>query len=136
MANEDNPYMDFIGIMRREGAANNPVPYMIGTVVSVSPLMVQVGEVKISRKDMKINTFLLTGYKRRLNLATTGATGQTQETGGGGGYEAFSSHSHAQQTIGVPDGTFTTLDDFFIGDEVLLLVSNDQQQFILLCKLL
>lgn len=137
MANsEDNPFLSMIGIMRAQGEINNPVPFYIGTVATVSPLSVRIGDITIGRELMKVNTFLLKGYSRRMRLAETAATGQTEEkSGGGGGYEAFSSHSHQQKTIGIPDGTYTTLDDFSEGEEVLLLMSADQQQFILLCKL-
>lgn len=135
-SNEDNPFFTIIGMMKGQKEDNDSVPFLIGTVVSAAPLAVKVGDITIDRSSMKINSFLLRGYQRRLRLDTTAATGQTAERGGGGGgYEAFSSHSHEQSTIGVPDGTFTTLDDFFVGEEVLLLRSADQQQFILLCKL-
>ncbi len=132
----DDPYFNWLEMMRREGAAAVDAPYLIGTVLSVSPLKVQVGELEIERKRLKINSFLLTGYARRWNLALTDAIGQTDSQAGGGHYEAFSAHAHGQETIGVPDGTFTTLDDFFVGDEVLLLRSADGQQYILICKLL
>jgi len=132
---EDDPFYSIIETMREQGRTDNPVPFLIGTVAGTNPLKIKTGEIIIGRERIKINTFLLAGYRRRLRLDTTAATGQTAERGGGGGYEAFSSHSHGQSTIGVPDGTFTTLDDFFVGDEVLLLQSADQQQYILLCKL-
>ncbi len=134
-SDEDDPFFSIIGIMRAEGAAGNPVPFLIGTISSTDPLIVRVGENQIGRENLKINTFLLKGYQRRLQLATTQAVGQTGSRSGGGNDEAFSSHNHDQNTIGIPDGTFTTLDDFAVGDEVLLLVSTDKQQFILLCKL-
>lgn len=108
---------------------------MIGKVETAAPLRIQAEDILITRENMKINTFLLAGYTRRWRLAETNATGITAETAGGGSYEAFSSHAHAQSTLGIPDGTFTTLDDFAVGDEVLLLESRDQQQYILLCKL-
>ena len=85
---------------------------------------------------MKINSFLLKNYQRRLNLATTGATGVTNTKSGGGGDDAFASHAHDQNTIGIPAGTYTTLDDFAVGDEVLILVSADKQQYIIVCTLL
>lgn len=135
-SNEDNPFFTLAGIMQGQREANKTVPFLIGTVVTAAPLAVKVGDITIDRSSMKINSFLLRGYQRRLRLDTAVATGQTAERGGGGGgYEAFSSHSHEQSTIGVPDGTFITLDDFAAGDEVLLLQSEDQQQYILVCKL-
>lgn len=137
MYNEkDNPYNNFLGIMREQGEMNNPVPFLIGEVKTANPLTVAIGDIVLERKDLKINSFLLKGYQRRWNLATTTATGVTGERSGGGGDASFASHSHDQHTLGVPDGTFTTLDDFAAGDEVLILMSQDQQQYILVCKLL
>lgn len=133
--NDENPYGSLIGMMRKEGAADNPVPFLIGTVETVAPLAVRVGDIVVEREDLKINSFLLKGYERRWSLAITNAEGETQATSGGGNYEAFSSHTHMQNTIGIPDGTYTTLDDFVVGEELLLLMRQDQQQFIVVCKL-
>lgn len=136
-SNEDNPFLSLVGFMREQGEINNPVPFYVGTVATAEPLTVQIGDITISRDVMKVNAFLLKGYSRRLRLDETGATGQTEEKSDDrDSYEAFSSHSHNQRTIGIPDGTYTTLDDFSEGDEVLLLMSADQQQFILICKLM
>ena len=127
MYNEnDNPYNNFLGIMREQGEINNPVPFLIGEVKTANPLTVAIGDFVLERKDLKINSFLLKNYQRRLNLATTGATGD----------DAFASHAHDQNTIGIPAGTYTTLDDFAVGDEVLILVSADKQQYIIVCTLL
>ena len=128
MYNEnDNPYNNFLGIMREQGEINNPVPFLIGEVKTANPLTVAIGDFVLERKDLKINSFLLKNYQRRLNLATTGATGVTKTKSGGG---------DDQNTIGIPAGTYTTLDDFAIGDEVLILVSADKQQYIIVCTLL
>lgn len=135
MNRADDPFLSLIGMMRKEGEESNPVPFFIGEVTAAEPLTVQVGDIPITRESMKINTFLLKGYQRRWSLATTEAAGETASASGGSGDSSFASHSHGQKTIGVPDGTFTTLDDFRVGDEVLLLVSADGQQYILLCKL-
>lgn len=137
MYNEnDNPYNNFLGIMREQGEINNPVPFLIGEVKTANPLTVAIGDFVLERKDLKINKFLLKNYQRRLNLATTGATGVTMTKSGGGGDDAFASHAHDQNTIGIPAGTYTTLDDFAVGDEVLILVSADKQQYIIVCTLL
>ena len=135
VSNEDDPFYSMIGMMRKEGMVGNTVPFLIGTISSTDPLLVRVMGNQIGRENLKINTFLLEGYERRMQLATTQAVGQTTSRSGGGGYDAFASHEHAQSTIGIPDGTFTTMDAFAIGDEVLLLVSEDGQQYVLVCKL-
>ena len=101
MYNEnDNPYNNFLGIMREQGEINNPVPFLIGEVKTANPLTVAIGDFVLERKDLKINSFLLKNYQRRLNLATTGATGVTNTKSGGGGDDAFASHAHDQNTIG------------------------------------
>lgn len=135
-SNEDNPYYSMIGMMRKAGKESNGSPFFIGTVKATAPLTVQVGDIPITRKNMKINRHLLKGYTRQMRLDTTEGTGTTAaESYSTSDEEAFRSHSHGQQTIGIPNGTFTTLDDFSVGDEVLLLVSADDQQYVLICKL-
>lgn len=134
MTQEDNVYGNFLQLMQEIGADRIPAPFFIGTVTQAEPLVITLGEISIERRNLKVNPALLAGYRRRLRLDTTTATGQTAERGGGGGYEAFSSHSHGQSTIGVPDGTFTTLDTLKVGDEVVMLMSADGQQYIVLCK--
>ena len=44
MYNEnDNPYNNFLGIMREQGEINNPVPFLIGEVKTANPLTVAMG---------------------------------------------------------------------------------------------
>lgn len=127
---EDDPYFSMVGMMQKEGAEKNPVPFLIGTVTAAEPLQVKVMDAVIGREQMKVNAGLLAGYSRTMRLGTTGATGST--TSGGGG----TSHSHGISSIGIPGGSFTTADGLQTGDQVLLLMSKDQQQFVLLCKLI
>lgn len=137
MTKEDDPYLSFVGVMQEEGAVRNTSPYLIGEVKSTEPLVVRTEEVELTREDMLINEFLLTAYKRKLRLDITQAEGVSQSSSGGSGSgsDSYASHNHGMNTIGIPDGTFTTLEDFAIGDLVLLLMSSNQQQFILVCKL-
>lgn len=116
MTEADNPYYNFAEMMRG-GKPNMGAPFLIGTVTAIEPLTVKAGDIPITRKNMKINSQLLAGYTRRMNLSTTAATGATSGS------------------ISIPSGSYTTLDGFSVGDEVLLLVSEDGQQYILLCKL-
>ena len=137
MTKEDNPYYSLIGMMQDEGKVFNPTPFFIGKVTATEPLTVQVGDIPITRKNMKINSLVLGGYAREISIGETGATGTTGSTGGGGNdYSAFSSHSHSIQRVGIPSGQMTMTDGLKTGDEVLLLVSEDGQQFILVCKLM
>lgn len=85
MNKEDNPFFSIVEIMRREGAAENPTPFFIGTIANTTPLTIRAGDTEIERKNMKVNASLTKGLQK--------------------------------------------------GEEVLLLMSRDQQQYILVCKL-
>lgn len=134
MDNLDNPFITTIKLMRQNGEINNPTPFFIGEVISASPLLIQVGDIQLEREDVLINEMLLSGYERKLELHTTNATGQTASSSGGSGYAEYASHSHSISNIAIKDGTYKTLDDFLKGDKLVLLMSQDQQQFIVLCK--
>lgn len=131
---EDNPFMSMVGLMQEQGGSKSNQPFFIGEVISASPLIVQIEGVQITEEDMFINEFLLSGYQRAFSMATTTATGTTQSQSGGSGDSSFSSHSHDVETIGIPSGTWVATSSFFVGDKVLLLYSENGQQFVLVCK--
>lgn len=79
--------------------------FLIGRVTAESPLRIQAGDILISEGNMKINRSLLQGYARELRVEG----GQTR--------------------------TYTATDGLRAGDEVVLLESEDGQQFVLLCTL-
>ena len=137
MTPHDDPYQSLVQIFREEGGAGLPEsPYYIGEVVTSAPLVIKIGDLQIEQKNMKINAYLLPGYSRQMSLTITGASGQTrEESGAGGSYDAFASHSHSMGTVGFPNGTMTTLDTLKVGTKVLMLASADQQQFIVICPL-
>lgn len=136
MTPHDDPYQSLVEIFREEGREGLPEsPYYIGEVVTSAPLVIKIGDLQIEQKNMKINAYLMPGYSRQMGLATTGASGRTGNESGGSGEDSFSSHSHAQGTIGVPSGTFTTQDTLKVGTKVLMLASKDQQQFVVICPL-
>lgn len=80
-------------------------PFLIGRVTAASPLRIQAGDILISEGNMKINRSLLQGYAREMRAEG----GQTR--------------------------TYTATDGLRAGDEVVLLESEDGQQFVLLCTL-
>lgn len=135
MTKEDDPYLSLLQIMEETGAALQVAPFYIGTIVSSNPVIVKVEDIQIERKNLKINRALLPGYSRRLSMASAAATGSTAGESGGSGESSFSNHSHGHGTIGIPGSTFTTLDTFIPGEEVLLVRSKDGQQYVLICRL-
>lgn len=54
-----NPYNDIISIMRNQGAHSNPVPFLIGKVKSVSPLLVIINGEQFTRANFRINKALI-----------------------------------------------------------------------------
>ena len=132
---QSNPFFDMVGLMQEEAKGVQNAPFFIGTVLQAVPLCIQIGEIQVDRAHLKINDALLTGYTRSLALATTAAQGQTKAVSGGSGEASFSSHSHSLETVGFSQGTVTTQDGLKTGDEVLVLMSADQQQFMVLCRL-
>lgn len=129
---EDNPYLSIIEMMRKAGSGGSP--FLIGKVTATAPLTVQVGDIPITRKNMKINSMLLSGYSRSIAIGETGATGTTGNTSGGSNEASFASHGHSIQSVGIPDGRMVWTDGLQVGDEVLLQVSADGQQYILIAK--
>lgn len=121
MTNEDNPYGNFLEIIRKEAHADGDAPFFIGTVVQPNPLIVKIGDLQIEQENMKVNQALLAGYSRRMSMGTAGATGSTTKDDG-------------ISSIGISGGTFTTQDGLKAGEQVVLLKSGDGQQYILLCK--
>lgn len=121
MTNEDNPYGNFLEIIRKEAHADGDAPFFIGTVVQPNPLIVKIGDLQIEQENMKVNQALLAGYSRRMFMGTAGATGSTTKGDG-------------ISSIGISGGTFTTQDGLKAGEQVVLLKSGDGQQYILLCK--
>ena len=49
MTNEDNPYGNFLEIIRKEAHADGDAPFFIGTVVQPNPLIVKIGDLQIER---------------------------------------------------------------------------------------
>lgn len=135
MEKESNPYLDLVELIKEGGTEINSVSFFIGEVAGSNPLMIKFGEVYVGREDILINQYLLKGHKRSLSLAATTATGITGNRSGGSYDESFSSHNHDMNTLGIPSGEFTTLDDFAVKEKVLMLMSADQQTIILVCKL-
>lgn len=104
----DNPYFSLLEIMQNQ-SPTIPENFMVGTVLSSEPLNVEVaGNIILTQSDMLINNMLLAKYNRKVSIKTSNIT---------------------------EDGEITTLDDSIKpGDKVVLLLSKDQQQFILLAK--
>lgn len=63
MTNEDNPAMNILSIMREQGRADNPIPFLIGEVISKCPFVVQSGALQLSREDLLIDKRFLKAHE-------------------------------------------------------------------------
>lgn len=133
---EDNPFLSMVSVMQQEGSRNNPTPFFIGIVTRSSPLRVRIGDIEIGREQMKVCSSLLVGFSQQLSISETAASGSTKKISHNSQeVDAFYSHSHDIMSVSIPNGTFTLLSNLQVGDEVLILMSADQQQFVCVCKI-
>ena len=132
---EDDPFRSMFGMIQQEGSVSNPTPFFIGKVTQAAPLRVLIGDIEIGREQMKVCSSLLGGFSQQLCMGETTASGKTQNMEQHKNKsEDFASHSHDIVSVSIPNGTFTLLSDLRVGDEVLVLMSQDQQQFVCVCK--
>lgn len=104
---------------------SKPAAVQIGTVLSPSPLKIQVDQKLILTEEFLVLTKNVVDYTQEVTIAW-----QTEDTSGGGGESAFSSHSH-----GINGRKKITYHNALkAGDKVLLLRNQGGQQFIVLDK--
>lgn len=122
MDKQDNPYLNLLEIMQNQ-SKEIPKSFVIGSVLSAEPLNIKVAEnIILDREDMLINDFLLAKYNRKIRVK-------------GNGINEGVSPEVSLTASDMTDVEVETLEDSLkAGDKVILLLSEDQQQFILLCK--
>lgn len=97
----------------------------IGNVTSVSPLLIICEGLQLDRKDLLINKDILKDTKRKVKVVASEVTGNVK-TEHGGTLDSFS----------MAEGTVTNIENkFSVGSKVVLL-SQDNQKFILLCEVI
>lgn len=122
MDKQDNPYLNLLEIMQNQ-SKEIPKSFVIGSVLSAEPLSIKVAEnIILDREDMLINDFLLAKYNRKIKVKGNSINGDV-------------SPEVNLVACDMTDVEVETLEDSLkTGDKVILLLSEDQQQFILLCK--
>lgn len=118
----DNPYLNLAEMMKKN-KGTNIVPFFIGKVISANPLLVQAGNIQLERDDMLINEFLLKNHKRKVHIKSKNMDADLN-----------SKKDFKVSNIDMYESEIETEDDFKAGEQVVLLMSTDQQQFVLLCK--
>ncbi len=118
--NIKNPYNDILLKMRKQGAAYNPPSIDIGKIISPDPLTIQIGDMQLAKKDLFVSDFLLGGYKRKISIPSTSATGSTTDG--------------SITSIGIPDAELNFIDGLKKDDMVACLATSNGQKYIVLCK--
>lgn len=121
MNNEDNPFMTLAENIKNMGS-NKQQLFYIGKVISIAPLVVDIGELQLDREDLLINKDLLKGIKRKVKINATTVTGNV-----------VTEHSGTLKTFDMQDGYIENLEDIFKINDKVVLITNDQQLFVILC---
>lgn len=106
--------------------AKKPVEIRYGTVVSASPLQIQMDQKSILGTDKLVLARNVTDYTMTVTVDWA-----TESSSGGSGEAAYASHSHAisgSKTITVHNG-------LAVGDKVLMLRQQEGQKFIVVDRL-
>lgn len=103
--------------------AGKPVNIVFGTVVSASPLKIQVDQKSIYTSKMLILTRNVTNYTISMTVDH-----QTEDTSGGSGDAAFEAHHHAYTGT----KSFLVLNALKAGEKVLLLRVQGGKKFVVI----
>ncbi len=63
MTKSDDPFNNLLEIMENAGEPNSGAPFFIGTVRTSNPLTVEIGDIAITRDNMRINQTLSSGLR-------------------------------------------------------------------------
>ena len=73
MTKSDNPFNNLLEIMQGEGEQSGGTPFFIGTVKATNPLTVEIGDITITRENMKLNESLSNGLRSGDEVALFGS---------------------------------------------------------------
>lgn len=107
MADAGNPYFGLINIISEQASKAQGVSFLIGKVTSITPILIDAG-IQLSRDDILINDSLLNNYKRSFDT----------------------------NKIGIETIELTTNDGLKVGDKLFIMVSQDQQTFVVVSKVI
>lgn len=109
-----NGYEKLIKIMRNQGAKYNSPGIQLAKVVNPPPnLMINTGDVQISKENIYISEYLLNTYKRQINLT---------------------SMEGSSQSINIPKADVSFVDTLQSGDVIAVMPTADVQTWIVLDK--
>lgn len=100
-----DPYIKMLNLMKKKGAESNPPSISIGKVIAPPPeIIVQTNNLQLYKDDLYIADYLLSGYSRQVSITNSSGT------------------------------AINMLDTIKVGDELAILPTEDNQTWIILCK--
>ena len=112
-------------LMEMQGAKNNPKPISLAVVVAASPnLIIQTGDVQITKENILISDILLNTYSRQINIPSTSTVTSTVTNSNG---------TSSINSIGL-SGQINFTDTLSIGDQLVVQEIEDGQTYIVLAR--
>jgi len=112
-------------LMEKHGSRNNPNINSLATVVSVPPnLIIQTGDMQITKESILIADYLLNTYSRKINIPTTSNVTSTVTNSNG---------SSSLTNIGLT-GQLNFIDSLNVGDTLAVQEIEDGQTYLILAR--
>lgn len=123
--------------MQQQGKKFNPPSVCLGEVISDNPLSIKTEDLILESDDLLVSDILLQGYKRSVDLVSSGTlTSSTQASSGGSGDASFASHNHKISGSYNLEGSASVVFKPYLkaGDLMALMPTANGQTYIVLCK--
>lgn len=122
MNKEDNVYFNLAETLRNYNKTNESIKCVnLGVIKSVSPLIVNCNGLQLEREDLLINKNLLKDTVKNVEVIANSVTGSLNTEYGG--------------TLGnfkMSNGTIKNIEDVFKVDDIVVLLTIDNQKFFLI----
>ncbi|UWG96394.1 DUF2577 domain-containing protein [Dehalobacter sp. DCM] len=125
-----NPYSDLVKIMQTQGKKYNPPYIRIGQVTNPLPkIRIKLEDLQLDQDNLVMADALL-DHGLRASMAVTTGSGETC----GAAVGEHGSHYHSINEVGFAEGELCIKSCLKKGDRVALLPLENQQRYIVLCK--
>lgn len=124
---QENPYSSILRTMREDANEQKSSAWVLGNVMGVAPLVIQYNGMALTGTDLLVNFQLRTNAEAVILSNLTGKLNGTVDCTSGS-ITGMAVTSGNLQAAGVFGGVLAP------GDQVVMLRSDDGQQFVVLCK--
>lgn len=125
---QSNPYSDILRVMNSTYDKRRRAGWAIGLVTSTDPLIIKYADNDLTGSDLLVNYHLVPGHREQTTIQNTAGTLNGSVDCTVGSITKMSVSSGAISGRGIFGGVLEA------GDHVAMLCAEDQQTFIVLCK--